>query len=44
MAETRNGPELHPVTEELATGKNFAAVTTVLPSGRLQNQVLWVAI
>ena len=44
MADTRNGPQLHPVTEELATGKNFAAVTTVLPSGRLQTQMLWVAI
>jgi PPOX class probable F420-dependent enzyme len=44
MADTKNGPELHPVTEELANGKNFAAVTTVLPSGRLQNQVLWVAV
>jgi PPOX class probable F420-dependent enzyme len=44
MADTRNGPELHPVTEELASGKNFAAVTTVLPSGRLQTQVLWVGV
>ena len=44
MADTKNGPELHPVTEELASGRNFAAVTTVLPSGRLQTQVLWVAL
>ncbi|MEJ2863581.1 PPOX class F420-dependent oxidoreductase [Actinomycetospora flava] len=44
MADTKNGPQLHPVTEELANGKNFAAVTTVLPSGKLQTQVLWVAI
>ena len=44
MADTRNGPELHPVTEELASGKNYAAVTTVLPSGRLQTQVLWVGL
>ncbi|WP_433802275.1 PPOX class F420-dependent oxidoreductase [Actinomycetospora sp. CA-084318] len=44
MADTKNGPELHPVTEELASGKNFAAVTTVLPSGRLQTQILWVAV
>ena len=43
MADTKNGPELHPVTAELANGKNFAAVTTVLPSGRLQTQMLWVA-
>ena len=44
MADTRNGPQLHPVTEELANGKNFAAVTTVLPSGRLQTQMLWVGL
>jgi PPOX class probable F420-dependent enzyme len=44
MADTKNGPELHPVTEELATGKNFAAVATVLPSGLLQNQMLWVGV
>ena len=35
MADTRNGPELHPMTEELATGKNFAAVTTVQYTGRV---------
>ena len=44
MADTHNGPELHSMTRELASGKNFAAVTTVLPSGRLQTQILWVAI
>ena len=44
MADTVDGPELHPMTRELAAGKNFAAVTTVLPSGRLQTQILWVAI
>jgi hypothetical protein len=37
MADTRNGPELHPMTEELATGPNFAAVSTMLPS-------LWVGV
>lgn len=31
-----------PETEQLANGKNFAAVTTVLPSGRLQTQMIWV--
>jgi PPOX class probable F420-dependent enzyme len=45
MADTRNGPELHPMTEELAsTGANFAAVSTILPSGRIQTQMLWVGI
>ena len=42
MADTRNGPELHPMTEELASGANFASVSTMLPSGRIQTQVLWV--
>ena len=44
MAETTNAPELHPVTEELASGKNFAAVTTLLPSGMFQTQILWVGV
>lgn len=43
-ARTANGPKLMPETEELATGKNFAAVTTVLPSGRLQTQMIWVHV
>ncbi|WP_245787367.1 hypothetical protein [Amycolatopsis saalfeldensis] len=33
-----------PETEELATGKNFAAVTTVLSGGRLQTQMIWVHV
>ena len=41
-AETRNGPELHPMTEKLATGVNFASVATVLPGGAVQNQTIWV--
>jgi PPOX class probable F420-dependent enzyme len=45
MADTRNGPELHPMTEELATkGRNFAAVSTLLPSGLIQTQILWVGV
>jgi len=44
MAQTTNSPELHPVTEELASGRNFAAVTTALPSGMFQTQVLWVGV
>ena len=44
MADTRNGPELHPMTEELASGPNFASVATVLPSGLVQNQILWCGI
>ncbi|MFP5068149.1 TIGR03618 family F420-dependent PPOX class oxidoreductase [Pseudonocardia nantongensis] len=41
-AETRNGPDLHPMTEKLATGANFASVATLLPGGAIQNQTLWV--
>lgn len=41
-ALTADGPKLLAETEELATGKNFAAVTTVLPSGKLQTQMIWV--
>lgn len=44
MADTTNAPELHPVTEELASGPNFAAVTTMLPSGMFQSQILWVGV
>lgn len=43
-AETRNGPELHPMTETLATGRNFASVATLLPGGRIQNQTIWVHV
>ena len=42
MAATQNGPELHPTTVELAQGPNFGVITTVLPSGNLQNHYLWV--
>lgn len=43
-AETADGPELHAVTTELATGANFAAITTLLPSGRMQTQTIWVHV
>ncbi|HEY4005985.1 MAG TPA: PPOX class F420-dependent oxidoreductase [Pseudonocardia sp.] len=42
--KTANGPELLPETEELATGQNFAAVSTVLPNGQIQTQVIWVHV
>jgi PPOX class probable F420-dependent enzyme len=42
MADTKDGPELHPDTVELARGANYASITTVLPSGNLQTQVVWV--
>jgi len=43
-AKTADGPELLPETEKLAAGKNFAAVSTVLPSGRIQTQTIWVDV
>ncbi|TYP88861.1 TIGR03618 family F420-dependent PPOX class oxidoreductase [Blastococcus xanthinilyticus] len=42
MADTQDGPELHPVTRELANGANYAAISTLLPSGRIQTQYIWV--
>ena len=42
MSDTRNGEELHPGVLELARGQNFAALTTLLPSGHPQTQVMWV--
>jgi PPOX class probable F420-dependent enzyme len=42
MSDTRNGPELHPTTLELAGGKNYGAISTLLPSGEIQTQIIWV--
>jgi PPOX class probable F420-dependent enzyme len=42
MAGTKNGPELHPTTLELAQGANFAAITTALLGGDFQNHYIWV--
>ena len=42
MAATKDGSELHPTTEELASGPNYGVITTVLPSGKLQNHYIWV--
>ncbi len=42
MSATKDGPELHPTTEELANGPNYGVITTVLPSGKLQNHYIWV--
>lgn len=33
---------LDPVVTELATGRNFAALTTLMPDGQPQTQVMWV--
>ncbi|WP_119070967.1 PPOX class F420-dependent oxidoreductase [Rubrobacter indicoceani] len=42
MADTKNGPELHPDTVKLAQGANFGSITTILPSGLLQTHLIWV--
>ena len=34
-ATSKDGPELHPATVELAQGTNYGIITTVLPSGKL---------
>jgi PPOX class probable F420-dependent enzyme len=42
MATSKNGPELHPITVELARGANYWTIATMLPSGNLQNHPIWV--
>ncbi len=42
MADTKNGSELHPATVELARGANYGSITTVLPGGNFQMQLIWV--
>jgi PPOX class probable F420-dependent enzyme len=42
MSDTKDGPELHPTTLELAKAKNFAAISSLLPSGQIQTQIIWV--
>ena len=42
VPDKTNGRELHPMVLELARGKNFAAIATLLPSGHPQTQVMWV--
>ena len=42
MSDAKNGQELHPTVLELARERNFAALTTMLPDGHPQTQVMWV--
>jgi PPOX class probable F420-dependent enzyme len=42
VPDETNCHELHPMVLELARGKNFAALTTLLPNGHPQTQVMWV--
>ena len=42
MPDESNGHELHPMVLELARGKKFATITTLLPDGHPQTQVMRV--
>ena len=42
MTDRTNGQSLHPQVIELARARNFAALTTLLPDGHPQTQVMWV--
>jgi len=42
MSEKSDGREFHPMVLELARGQNFAALTTLLPGGHPQTQVMWI--
>src|SRR3954469_3883777 len=42
MSDTQEGPELHRTTLELAQGANFGAISSLLPSGQIQTQIIWV--
>jgi len=42
MSDTQDGTELHPTTLELAKGKNYAAISSLLPTGQIQTQIIWV--
>ena len=42
MPDKVDGQEVHPMVLELACGRNFAALTTLLPGGHPQTQVMWV--
>jgi PPOX class probable F420-dependent enzyme len=42
VTDNTNGDGLQPKVVELARGKNFGALTTLLPDGHPQTQVMWV--
>jgi PPOX class probable F420-dependent enzyme len=42
MSDKVDGRVVHPMVLELAGGHNFAALTTLLPGGHPQTQVMWV--
>ena len=40
--KTNSHDGLHPKVTELTRGDNFAALTTIMPDGHPQTQVMWV--
>jgi PPOX class probable F420-dependent enzyme len=42
MPDKVDGQEVHPMVLELARRQNFAALTTLLPGGHPQTQLMWV--
>src|SRR3712207_6626674 len=42
MSDKLDGHEVHPMVLDLARGQNFAALTTMLPDGHPQTQVMWI--
>lgn len=42
MTDETNGHGLDPKVTELASGNNFAALTTLMPDGHPQTQVMWI--
>jgi len=42
MSDKLDVQDFHPMVLELARGQNFAALTTLLPGGHPQTQVMWV--
>ncbi len=42
MPTSTSDTELHPTALELARGQNFAAITTIMPDGLPQTQMIWV--
>jgi PPOX class probable F420-dependent enzyme len=42
MSDKFDGQTIHPMVHELARGRNFGALTTLLPGGHPQTQVMWV--
>ncbi|WP_091217669.1 TIGR03618 family F420-dependent PPOX class oxidoreductase [Geodermatophilus siccatus] len=44
MAGTQDGPDLHSTTREPASGPDYAAISTRMPSGHIRTQYIWVGV